>query len=291
VRERERVFWRTLASASAVSLRDRAISATACREKKSPTQKMLCVCVHSHRSKSGGGGTLAALSLSLSLSSPPPHPHLPVLVTPPRLWWGVVSLREREREREARERERERGERERERERERAGERGKQEREREKRGREKHEIEKRGRAWHLEVNGVLLKVGSQRRHFKDANVKIKACTQHLQKPGSRLSDNDRNAASDVAASFVSGPKVCYTTGARFTDQDCVSYVHHRILIRIADNKNKIKNKQDPKNNGGAGGRSLPHEVPFEMYVLYSLRGWVEGTYGDFFPAINPEEWQ
>jgi hypothetical protein len=136
-----------------------------------------------------------------------------------------------------------------------------------------------------------LKVGSQRRHFKDANVKIKACTQHLQKPGSRLSDNDRNAASDVAASFVSGPKVCYTTGARFTDQDCVSYVHHRILIRIADNKNKIKNKQDPKNNGGAGGRSLPHEVPFEMYVLYSLRGWVEGTYGDFFPAINPEEWQ
>ena len=75
--------------------------------------------------------------------------------------------------------------------------------------------------------------------------------------------------------------------AHFTDQDCVSYVYRRTLARITQNKHQFKNKQDPKNNGKAGGRSLPRKVPFAMYVLYSLRGWVEGTYGDFFPAINP----
>ena len=105
----------------------------------------------------------------------------------------------------------------------------------------------------LEVNGVLLQVGSRRGCFKPANDKIIACTQHLKKPGSRLSDNDRDAARMVAVSFVSGSKACTNTGVRFTDQDCVSYVHHRTLERIAKNKHKDKNK----NNGGAGVRSLP----------------------------------
>ena len=83
--------------------------------------------------------------------------------------------------------------------------------------------------------------------------------QHFQKPGGgRLSDNDRNAACDVAASFVSGSKACDNTGARFKDQDCMSYVYHRTLIRINDIKKEIKNKQETKNNGGAGGQSLPH---------------------------------
>ena len=81
----------------------------------------------------------------------------------------------------------------------------------------------------------------------------------MKKPvGSRLSDNDRNEACDLATSFVSDSTVCYTTRAHFTDQDCVSYVHHRILSRISDNNKKIKNNQVPKNNGGAGVRSLPH---------------------------------
>ena len=75
----------------------------------------------------------------------------------------------------------------------------------------------------------------------------------MKKPGSRLSDNDRNAACGVAASFVSGSKVCRTTGAHFTDQDCVSYVYHRTLERINDNTRKT----NKKNNRGAGGRSLP----------------------------------
>ncbi len=97
----------------------------------------------------------------------------------------------------------------------------------------------------FEVNGVLLQVGSRRGHFKTANDKIKACTQHLKKPGSRLSDSDRNAARKVAVSFVSD--------ARFTDQDCVSYVYHRTLERINDNTRKT----NKKNNRGAGGRSLP----------------------------------
>jgi hypothetical protein len=98
----------------------------------------------------------------------------------------------------------------------------------------------------FEVNGVLLQVGSRRGHFKPANDKIKACTQHLKKPGSRLSDSDRNAARKVAVSFVSD--------ARFTDQDCVSYVYHRTLERISTNKSKNTAK---KNNRGAGGRSSP----------------------------------
>jgi hypothetical protein len=54
----------------------------------------------------------------------------------------------------------------------------------------------------LEVNGVLLRVGSHRDRFKIANDKIIACTQHLQKPAGRLSDNDRIAARNVAVSFV-----------------------------------------------------------------------------------------
>ena len=97
----------------------------------------------------------------------------------------------------------------------------------------------------LEVNGVLLEVGSRRSRFKPANDKIKACTQHLKKPGSRLSDNDRNAACDVATSFVSGSRVCSNTGAHFTDQDCVSYVYFRTLERIKQNKytNKKKNNE------------------------------------------------
>jgi len=103
-----------------------------------------------------------------------------------------------------------------------------------------------------------LEVGSRKEHFGNVNDKILACTQHLKKPGNRLSDNDRNAACGVAASFVSGSKVCRTTGAHFTDQDCVSYVYHRTLLRIADDKRRDKNKSHPKNNGGAGGRSLPH---------------------------------
>jgi hypothetical protein len=76
----------------------------------------------------------------------------------------------------------------------------------------------------------------------------------------RLSENEtlRNEARDVAKSFVSGSTVCYNTGAQFTGQECVSYVYHRTLARITDNKAKNKAKQDPKNNGGAGGRSLPH---------------------------------
>ena len=41
--------------------------------------------------------------------------------------------------------------------------------------------------------------------------------------------------------------------ALFTDQDCVSYVYHRILARIQKDKHNNKNK----NNGGAGVRSLP----------------------------------
>jgi len=112
---------------------------------------------------------------------------------------------------------------------------------------------------HLEVQEVMLKVGSQRLHFKDANDKIKACTQHLQNPvGGRLINNERNAARDVAESFVSGSTACDNTGAHVTDQDCVSYVYHRTLFRIAEKKRKNKDNQDPKNNGGAGGRSLPH---------------------------------
>ncbi len=75
----------------------------------------------------------------------------------------------------------------------------------------------------------------------------------MQTPARRLSDNDRNAVRNVAVSFVSGSKACGNAGALFTDQDCVSYVHHRILDRIKKNKNINKNK----NNGGAGVRSLP----------------------------------
>ena len=83
---------------------------------------------------------------------------------------------------------------------------------------------------HLEVQGTLLKVGSRRSHFKAAKDQIKACTQHLKKPvGSRLSDNDRNEACDVATSFISGSTVCYTTCEHFTAQDCVSYMHLKIF--------------------------------------------------------------
>ena len=90
-----------------------------------------------------------------------------------------------------------------------------------------------------------MQVGSRRVCFKPANDKIIKCTQHLKNPGSRLSDNDRDAARKVAVSFVSD--------ARFTDQDCVSYVYHRTLERINNNTAKT----NTKNNRGAGGRSLP----------------------------------
>ena len=88
-----------------------------------------------------------------------------------------------------------------------------------------------------------MEVGSRKEHFGNVNDKILACTQHLKKPGNRLSDNDRNAACGVAASFVSGSKVCRTTGAHFTDQDCVSYVYHRTLQHIEDNKRQKKEEQ------------------------------------------------
>jgi hypothetical protein len=86
----------------------------------------------------------------------------------------------------------------------------------------------------FKVNGVLLQVGLLASCFKPANDKIKACTQHLKKPGSRLSDSDRNAARRVAVSFVSG--------ARFTDQDCVSYVYHRTLERINEGSSEGRKK-------------------------------------------------
>jgi len=98
-----------------------------------------------------------------------------------------------------------------------------------------------------------LQVGSRRVCFKPANDKIIKCTQHLKNPGSRLSDNDRDSARKVAVSFVSGSTDCTNTGAPFTDQDCVSYVYHRTLDRMKQNKNECKNK----NNGGAGVRGLP----------------------------------
>jgi hypothetical protein len=94
------------------------------------------------------------------------------------------------------------------------------------------------------VNGVSLKVGSRNADFKLANDKIKACSQHLQRPG-RLSDPDRDAIRKVATSFFSGSRVCSNTGAHFTDQDCVSYVYFRTLERIKQNKytNKKKNNE------------------------------------------------
>jgi hypothetical protein len=58
---------------------------------------------------------------------------------------------------------------------------------------------------HLEVQGARLKVGSQRLEYKGAQDNITACTQHWKKPvGSRLSDNEKNEARDVAKSFFSG---------------------------------------------------------------------------------------
>ena len=95
----------------------------------------------------------------------------------------------------------------------------------------------------LEVNGVLLQVGSRRGCFKPANDKIIACSQHLKQPGSKLSDNEKNQVRKVASSFVSGSEVCSNTGEPFTDQDCVSYVYHRTLERIKGNKFRDKKKE------------------------------------------------
>ena len=104
-----------------------------------------------------------------------------------------------------------------------------------------------------EIKGAMWQVGSRRVEFAAANEKIKVCTEHLKKPGSRLSEHDRNAAREVAVSFVSGFKACSKTGRLFTDQDCVSYVYHRTLERTNNNKKKQKKKDD----GGAGVQSLP----------------------------------
>jgi hypothetical protein len=90
----------------------------------------------------------------------------------------------------------------------------------------------------------LVESGTRNADFKLANDKIKACSQHLQRPG-RLSDPDRDAIRKVATSFFSGSRVCSNTGAHFTDQDCVSYVYFRTLERIKQNKytNKKKNNE------------------------------------------------
>jgi hypothetical protein len=74
--------------------------------------------------------------------------------------------------------------------------------------------------------------------------KIIACKQHLKKPGGgKLSDNERNETCDVGKSFVTRSTVCSNTRAHFTDQDCVSYVYHRTLQHIEDNKRQKKEEQ------------------------------------------------
>jgi hypothetical protein len=93
-----------------------------------------------------------------------------------------------------------------------------------------------------EIKGALWQVGSRRVEFAAANEKITVCTEHLKKPGSRLTEHDRNAAREVAVSFVSGSKACSKTGRLFTDQDCVSYVYHRTLERTNYNKKMTKKK-------------------------------------------------
>jgi hypothetical protein len=106
-----------------------------------------------------------------------------------------------------------------------------------------------------EIKGAMWQVGSRRVEFAAANEKIKVCTEHLKKPGRRLTEHDRNAARTVAVSFVSGSKACSNTGRLFTDQDCVSYVYHRTLAR--SNKNTFEASAKTKNNRGAAVRSLP----------------------------------
>ena len=75
----------------------------------------------------------------------------------------------------------------------------------------------------------------------------------LEKTRQQTERQRQNTARMVAVSFVSGSKACGTTGARFTDQDCVSYVYYRTLERINHNKTLDKIKK----NGGAGVRNLP----------------------------------
>jgi hypothetical protein len=94
------------------------------------------------------------------------------------------------------------------------------------------------------VKGVLYQVGSRRANFPAANDKIKECTQHLKKPGSRVSEHDRNEARRVAVSFVSDSEACSKTGQSFTDQDCVSYVYYRTLDRLNKNTSNAKKKNN-----------------------------------------------
>ena len=103
------------------------------------------------------------------------------------------------------------------------------------------------------VKGVLYQVGSRRANFDAANNKIKECTQHLKRPGSRLSELVRNEARRVAVSFVSGSEACSKTGQSFTDQDCVSYVYYRTLKRSNTNTSDAKRKD----KGGTHVRRLP----------------------------------
>jgi hypothetical protein len=61
--------------------------------------------------------------------------------------------------------------------------------------------------------------------------------------GGRLSESERNQARDVAVSFVAGSTACLNTGKDFTDQDCVSYVYHRTLIRNVAHRQEHKHVQ------------------------------------------------